>query len=382
MEDDEYYGDVFSDPPITPLFLSTKPKNGYTFVHYGDIVPKWGNECFSWKTTYAYRLLPKEKREIIDNKIRAITAEEAEATEEIIRNKLYGSKEVGYVVDIDGPLLLMPISSGFKYEWRNVFIDEEKPLFQQFADIHDDKNILDFANKYGYLHHKPIISFNSIGAYAKLESTDFWKQEIALINKFLQIWGDCEDNKPVGEYIEQKKYEKVPGFRDYEEKRIFFYINVERPGYVLPWSNFVDLPYIMEESERDTVFRALAAFLDMRIAEEFPMNPQHVLQEDGTFKSYLIPQTLLGAIWLNLSQTFFKDGDEFTESRRSFLTGIYYFKKYLSKRTCGKHSGKYYHEKEKCKFRTQKNNIKKAEAEGRTIKPDRKGKTKFIVDEF
>ena len=333
---EEYEG--YIDAPTEPYFVASRPAGGYKLVYAGDMIP-------------ASSIFPTTSSFMVE-------AESKDGTWNRKAPNGYRSR------------LLLPI--GDSYERKNLFSTgeySEGAFFQRFANLQSDEEILVFANGYGYLSEPPFIKGE--GCKGCLESLDLWKKEIKIINIVLQILADCEDRKPLRKYFTRLEYSN-------EEKVIHFPINViEEWG----WGKTCRIKYIAIESEMETVRRCLAAFLDKRL-DELGVSLKHFLKEDGAFESCLMPKTLLGAIWLNLSQSFFRDGNTDMIFRRCFLTGNYYPEKELSIRRKGKNKGRYYHPDNKQKFYTQQNNIKKAEAEGRTIKPDRKGKTKFIVDEI
>jgi hypothetical protein len=332
----------FIDAPQVPLFFSPVPSGGFRLIEacspipFNSVFPVTGGERV-FMTAY-----PRKE----------------ECSEEAAE-KFH-------------PLLLLPV--GPEKEAINAYhqyFNEQEPLFQQFAKLETDNDILAFAGTYGQL--KRGVSADMTGENKVFfESLNLWRGEISLVRQFLQILGDFEMSQNLGKYfkfMEGKILFMVHGKKGIAGKNIFLTI---KPA----------------ETVKDTVYRGMATFLDEKLREA-PLTVSHGLG-DGKVKSYLTPLSLRGALWLQISQAFFGDGPKEAKVRRCVLTGDYFRvendakEKIMWLKKTGPLKGHYYHKDMADRFTEQKRKRDKAAREGKTVKEGRKGATKFLVgfDEF
>lgn len=269
------------------------------------------------------------------------------------------------------PLLLMPV--GPHREAINTFhsfFNGEEPLFQQFARLGTNESILEFAGKFGQLKQDIVSALFAGKVY--LESLDFWKREISMLRQLLEVWGVYETNKDIDKYLK------------FEGERVIFLPH----GKMLPFVKNIVFPLVPGESKRETLYKCLASFIDIKM-KEAPLTVSHGWGDD-TLMSYLTPLTLQGAIWLQASQAFFKDGPKEWEVRRCVLTGDFYRvendagEKIMWRKKTGPLKGHYYHRAMADRFFEQKRKRNRAAEKGKAVKEGRKGATKFLVgfDDF
>lgn len=269
------------------------------------------------------------------------------------------------------PLLLLPVGS--HKEAINTFhpyFNGQEPLFQQFAKLETNEDILEFAGRYGQLK-QGIVSTPAEGK-TFLESMNLWKGEISLVRQFLKILGDYEMRQNLDKYIK------------YMEGKILFMVH---GGKRIAGEN-IFLTIKPAETISQTIYRGMATFIDKKM-KEAPLTVSHGWG-DGKVRAYLTPLSLRGALWLMLSQIFFGDGPKEAKVRRCVLTGGYYRevdgtgKRIMWLKKTGPLKGHYYHRDMADRFTEQKRKRERAAREGKTVKEGRKGATKFLVgfDEF
>lgn len=312
--------DGYLDPPVEAVFFNAVPERGFKIVERGAIIPapEGGNLN----------------------------------VEAIPRAGERGKK------------LLLPVG-GFTSA-RNCYFEKDSPLFQRFADLKSEADIVSFASKYGQLCDSSL-SWN--GETIWLESLTTWETEISLMYFIMGVISDFEAKKDVGRYIERRGEEVV---------------------FPLRWAHqgkttaVPSMRFIPSEEKRNTLYRGLVRFFNLKLGE-CPLIAVHSIREDYSkdpIRSFLEPLSLKGAVWLQFSQSFFRDGPNDIMARRDFLTGRYYPESELSLRTAGPHKGQMYHPAMKRRFYSQKHTRIEAVQEGKTVKQYRKGKTEFIVEEF
>lgn len=336
MEDYE----VYQDPPRANLFYNPVPSKGFRLVKIGskfsigDIQPISG-DAPGWK------LLAME------------------------RGKDYTQEEAKKL----NTMLLLPVG---KIDYQiNIFHEFSNldgiPIFVQFSKLNTDEDILQFAATYGQLIHG--VKSDDCGQVF-LESLQFWKNEISLVRQALTIWSSLDAGEPVDRYLKTAK-----------DKVIFLLDGGSAFRSVI-------LPAIQSESKAETVKRGLAQFLDQKMYE-YPATVAHATEErkirgKGTvripYRSFIRPTSLISAIWLQISQSFFKDGEKDIIARRCFLTGDFFAESAMRQRNAEPFKGQYYSIRGMRNFQRQKNRRIEAAAEGKEVKPDRKGVMQFLVD--
>lgn len=325
----------YLDPPTEGVFFNAKPERGYRLVESGTVVD---GDFLPVKGSPKTKVLPREGELpglLLLPIGRRITARNAYFVEEEEKGKGRGRKK-----------------------------DFPKAFFQRFAELESDEEILTFASEFGPLRPGIPLDFGKNGQIeaARLESVSEWKLEASFVRAALRLIGDHDDSKDLSGYISR--------FKD----SVILKIHAESKG------ENIKIPIVVGETLKRTVYRGLVVFFN-RMTKRYPSTPQRILYGDSA-RSVFVPENLLAAVWLQASQAFFHDGPSKTQPRRCFVSGFYFKEEDLAVREAGPHKGRLYHPGMKHRFYQQKNAQKKAEARGREIKPGRKGKTEFLVDEF
>ncbi|MGI6784144.1 MAG: hypothetical protein ACOX5A_07930 [Aminivibrio sp.] len=251
-----------------------------------------------------------------------------------------------------------------KNVYHRAFDEDYKPLFQRFAGLEDEGEILEFANIFGQLRQEARTDLTEGRGKTYLEPLSFWESEIETMRSLLAAWGAYEVDKDIDSWVR------------FRHGRVFF-------------GTFKgSLPIVTSESKRETLFRCIAIFIDEKL-KDCPLIVSHGWGT-GIVRSYLEPLSLQGALWLQLSQAFFNDGPKEEVVRRDVLTGDYYRerdangKKVMRKKTTGPYKGHCYHRDIADRFYEQKRKRDRAAEEGRVVKESRRGRTEFLVgfDEF
>lgn len=333
---------VYQDPPRANMFFSPVPSKGFKLVKIGsevsigDIQPISG-DASGWK------LLVME------------------------RGKDYTQEEAKKL----NTMLLLPVG---KIDYQiNIFHEFSNldgiPIFVQFSKLNTDEDILQFAATYGQLIHG--VKSDDCGQVF-LESLQFWKNEISLVRQVLTIWSSLDAGEPIHQYLKPHV----------EKDKVLFLISGDYASCTVP------LKAIQSETKRETVKRGLAQFIDQKMLE-YPATVAHGVEERKIrggetvkipYRSFLRPTSLISAIWMQISQSFFRDGEKDIIARRCFLTGDFFAESAMRQRNAEPFKGQYYSIRGMRNFQRQKNRRIEAAAEGKEVKPDRKGAMQFLVD--
>ena len=338
MED---YQDIYQDPPRANMFFSQVPSGGFRLVKIGSEVSISDVQPISGDAP-GWNLIAME------------------------RGKDYSQEEARKL----NSLLLLPVGRidhqiNIYHEYSNL---DGIPLFTQFSKLNTDEDILQFASTYGQL--KDGVKADIFSGQVFLEPLHFWKNEISLVKQSLTIWSSLDAGEPVHQYLKP------------EGDKIFFFISGDYASCT------IILRAIQSESKAETVKRGLAQFIDQKMYE-YPATVAHADEvrkiRDGetvriSYRSFLRPTSLISAIWLQISQSFFKDAEKDIIARRCFLTGDFFAESAMRQRNAGQYKGQYYSIRGMRNFDRQKNRRIKAGLEGREVKPDRKGAMQFLVD--
>ena len=354
MED---YQDIYLDPPRANLFFNPVPRRGFRLVSFGDMIPIDDVAMFPGSVLGCYVVAVERGKKY--------TKEFAEMLKKPSLQKF------------NTPLLL-PVGGFEKVRiiFYHKYSDKDGvPLFSQFSKLETDEDILQFACKYGQLKKQKEefeIDSDKRDYFAEyfLESLQFWKSEISLVKQALTIWSSLEAREPVHQYLKP------------EGDKVLFFISGENSG------KRVTLKAIQNESKTETVKRGLAQFIDIKMLE-YPATVAHGVEERKIrggetvkipYSSFIRPTSLISAIWLQISQSFFKDGERDIIARRCFLTGDFFAESAMRQRNAEPFKGQYYSIRGMRNFQRQKNRRIEAAAEGKEVKPDRKGAMQFLVD--
>ena len=350
---------VYQDPPRANLFFNPVPRRGFRLVSFGDMIPIDDVAMFPGSVPGCYVVAVERGKKY--------TKEFAEMLKKPSLQKF------------NTPLLL-PVGGFEKVRiiFYHKYSDKDGvPLFSQFSKLETDEDILQFACKYGQLKKQKEefeIDSDKRDYFAEyfLESLQFWKSEISLVKQALTIWSSLEAREPVHQYLKPHV----------EKDKVLFLISGDYASCTVP------LKAIQSETKRETVKRGLAQFIDIKMLE-YPATVAHANEErkvrgKGTvripYRSFLRPTSLISAIWLQISQSFFKDGERDIIARRCFLTGDFFAESAMRQRNAEPFKGQYYSIRGMRNFQRQKNRRIEAAVEGKEVKPDRKGAMQFLVD--
>ncbi len=333
---------VYQDPPRANMFFSQVPSGGFRLVKIGSEVSISDVQPISGDAP-GWNLIAME------------------------RGKDYSQEEARKL----NSLLLLPVGRidhqiNIYHEYSNL---DGIPLFTQFSKLDTDEDILQFAANYGQLING--VKFDNCGQLF-LEPLQLWKNEISLVRKALTIWSSLEAREPVHQYLKPHV----------EKDKVLFLISGDYASCT------IILRVIQSESKAETVKRGLAQFIDQKMYE-YPATVAHATEERKIrggetviipYRSFLRPTSLISAIWLQISQSFFRDGEKDIIARRCFLTGDFFAESAMRQRNAEPFKGQYYSIRGMRNFQRQKNRRIEAAAEGKEVKPDRKGAMQFLVD--
>lgn len=257
---------------------------------------------------------------------------------------------------VGGGMLLLP--KGGSKKSVNVFhefFNAGRPLFSIFAGLDSAEDVLAFADQHGQL--RPGFSLNLSTGVVGLEPIALWEREIRFMRGIVEAWSALEAGEDCGRYLAPR------GSQVHLRVRDWIIASVEHD---------------MSESKAQTLHRLLWRAIDQK-TWECDYTIAHG-REDGRVRSRLVARDLLSALWLQLSQSFFRDGEEDVMAHRCCLTGKYFARKDMSKRTEAPFKGELYAKESKKKFEQQKRARVLALEQGKAVKEDRKGRTEFLVD--
>ena len=349
---------VYQDPPRANLFFNPVPSGGFRLVSFGDMIPiDEVDSPFPGKLPGCY----------------VVAVEEGKRYTKKFAEML---KVKPSLQEFNTPLLL-PVGRidheiNVYHKYSNL---DGIPLFTQFSKLETDDDILRFASIFGHLKKQKKtlnVNFDNRDYFAEyvLEPLQLWKNEISLVKQALTIWSSLEAREPVHQYLKP------------EGDKVLFFISGENSG------KRVTLKAIQNESKTETVKRGLAQFIDQKMLE-YPATVAHGVEERKIrggetvkipYSSFIRPTSLISAIWLQISQSFFKDAEKDIIARRCFLTGDFFAESAMRQRNAEPFKGQYYSIRGMRNFQRQKNRRIEAAAEGKEVKPDRKGVMQFLVD--
>jgi len=256
-----------------------------------------------------------------------------------------------------GGLLLCPV--GRKEAARNSYFPRgETPIFAEFAALMDDDGKIRaektslFAAEFGSLEDTGVVASRADNVL--LESFGFWCREISRMRILLDAVARFEDKKPGDDLLRRRGDSVILGD--------------------------IAVPFVASESRSDMLHRCIVAYINGRLREH-SVRQQYLATEKGV-RSILEPTTLLGAMWVQVAQSFFKDGPMERLAARSFVTGEYHPRQDMKVRQVGPNEGRLYHPADRNKFYRRKNRRIVAASEGKVVKEKRKGRTEFLVEEF
>lgn len=217
-----------------------------------------------------------------------------------------------YKEELTDPLLL---PQGQCTKARNVYFEGKSPLFSTFAELKQDKNtgdtladkkaiennILAFANDYGFLYGLPEVLVDRAGhKVVLLESVLEWEFEINLVNIGIQIMTSIDIEEKTKQKQFKAKVKALPA-----GKRV---VSIEPMFTSGEMGITLQVPYEEGQSEEMSIKMAIVDFFNKQLCK-YPTVPSYGVMGSGRFYSYFWPSSLIGAIWLQMAQTVFKDGN-------------------------------------------------------------------------
>jgi len=269
--------------------------------------------------------------------------------------------------------LLLPKSRGLILSAP--FFKVGKPLFQLFANLSSESQIINFANAYGQL-----LPFSNDSGHIlfpnafiqdqtevwELESISLWKREIKEMKQMINAVGCYEQGGEAERFVRTCNDEQQEDFLTNEF--LFYELDVGSPFLFKAEKD--DLPH-------DVLLQGIMEFFDYKLFT-YPSTPFY-MDKEGHPQSHLLPHSLAGMLWLQFAQSFFKDGPEYMTARRCFYCGQYDTED-MRQRKNGPFAGLWYHER--C-YRTERARIrreKKAQEQGKKIRKYR-GRKRFLTEE-
>lgn len=261
----------------------------------------------------------------------------------------------------EGEKLLCPVGEALKV--RKSYFDIDKvPLFQEFANLKTEDEIVEFANKYGTLQGRMsiLVSLSSKGGVVYLEPISDWACEINLVRtalKLIEIYENSSWDNDL-KVIEAGKVLALYGIEGTP-------FSIEGPK---PPKRGVDVNF----------FNLLLVMFFNRQLREHQSYPGYGFDSRGHFTSAIYPTSLASAMWLQLAQSFFGDAPSERMAKRCFICGSFGSKANMRKRFKGEHRGRYYHIGCYETLKRRKHREKKAGMEGRS--PKERQRKQFFVD--
>jgi len=338
----EIFEDIYLEPLGEAKFVSLIPKLGFTVIKSGETL----------KTPPAYAA----------NKVEtALRLNVAKNGYVALPLQAEGYALADAIKKFEGEKLLCPVGEALKV--RKSYFDIDKvPLFQEFANLKTEDEIVEFANKYGTLQGRMPVLLGLGGGVVFLESVSDWSREINLIRTALKL----------AEIYENRSWDND--------------LKVIEAGKVLALYGIEGTPFSIEGPKPPkrgvdvNFFNLLLVMFFTRQLREHQSYPGYGFDSRGHFTSAIYPTSLASAMWLQLAQSFFGDAPSERMAKRCFICGQWGSKDSMRKRREGKYSGGYYHIGcyESLKKRNQRK--KKAEMEGRSRK--RRRRKQFLIDSF
>jgi len=295
----EKENEIFLDAPNRGFFFNPVPSEGFELVSGRDEIPDassffrmdWPPFLMSGGVNI---LFPEHLFEKVQNGSGIALPHEV------------GEKIGTLVEEIPRKTLLFP--KGEVKGERNAFFEEDKePLFQKFANLKTKEEIQSFAGEYGCLYKKPEWQQDKEGkTIFFLESVETWKREIDALNIALQAVIIFEAGQ-------------IPKFR-FEPDNANQYIYI-RPALKSGGTSTVLFAAYLEGIPEEKIFKIAVARLFNKKLQENPSVPAYRIGKAGQIEPFFHPQSLAAAIWLQLAQSFFKDGPADQIAKRCHICG-------------------------------------------------------------
>jgi len=339
----ETFEDTYLEPLGEAEFVTLVPKLGFKVIKSGETLKSPPNLAAN-KVEIALRL------NVVKNGYVALPLQ-AEGY------------DLDYAIKkFEGEKLLCPAGEALKV--RKSYFDIDKvPLFQEFANLKTEDEIVEFANKYGTLQGKTsiLVSLSTKSGVVYLESVSDWACEINLVRTALKLI-EIYENSSWGSDLKVIEAGKGGGLYNIEGTSFCVEGPPPKPG--------VD----------EGVFRLLLVRFFNGQLREHQSYPGYGFDSAGHFTSAIYPTSLASAIWLQLAQSFFGDAPNERMAKRCVACGQWGKKDDMRKRRKGEYKGKYYHKECYEPFKKRNQRERKAEQEGRPLKKRRR--KQFLIDSF
>lgn len=339
----------FLEPLGEAVFSSLVPQEGFKFVSAGELLempPPYGVN----RVQTAIRMsLPLQKLGYVVLPFNKEGHDLEQALEEV------QGKEIK---------LLCPVGELLRVQ-RGFFDISDTPLFQKFAKLTNEEEVLVFASQYGSLHGRMSIlqSLSPKGGAVYLESVSDWACEINLVKTALKLI----------EIYENRSWDR--DLKVIDAGKIGATYGIEGTSFC------VEGPPPKSEEMDEGVFRLLLVKFFNGQLRRHQTNVGYGFDHAGRFTSAIYPTSLGGAIWLQLAQSFFGDAPNERMAKRCYICGQYGNKGVMRKRGDGEYKGRYYHVGCYESFKKRKQREEKAEREGRAPRK-RRSRRLFLVDSF
>lgn len=200
------------------------------------------------------------------------------------------------------PPFLVPIDDDPARKESQRLLSLNTKLFLEFSELSPEKEgVLAFANKYGMLTNGELWVRLANKREIFVESLSFWRNEIEELSSAVHIW-EALQNNDVSSFEDKFKIDDSKGvifFKDEATKRLAIHRSKENSQYQRFLSADVKtrLGILLQQHVNKKLNTYSFAF-----PAEMSANPQVLLDDEGVFRTYLQPQTLLSAIWVQFLQ--------------------------------------------------------------------------------
>jgi len=267
------------------------------------------------------------------------------------------------IKDVQGKEIKLLCPVGELLSVKRDFFDGDVPLFQQFANLADEDEMLDFASRHGSLYSKITVleSLSPNGGAVYLESISDWYDEINLVKTALKLI----------EIYENRSWAK--DLKVIESGVVGALYGIEGTSFCVEGP-----PPKATGKVDEAIFRLLLVMFFNDKLRRHQTTVGYGLDRAGGFISAIYPSSLASAIWLQLAQSFFGDAPNERMAKRCFICGQYGNKASMRKRSKGEFKGRYYHISCYAIFKQQKYRERTAKKEKRTFRGRRR--KQFLVD--
>ncbi len=365
----EKENEIFLDAPNRGFFFNPVPSEGFELVSGRDEIPD-ASSFFRIDSPFLMSggvniLFPEHLFEKVQNGSGIALPHEV------------GEKIGTLVEEIPRKTLLFP--KGEVKGERNAFFEEDKePLFQKFANLKTKEEIQSFAGEYGCLYKNPEWQQDNQGkTIFFLESVEKWQNEINAINIALQAIV----------IFEEGRFSNFD-FRPDMEKTCIRIRPALKSGGTSGWPasfTFLFAPYV-EGIPKEKIFKIAVAGLFNEKLQKNPSFPAYGIGKAGEIEPFFHSQSLAAAIWLQLAQSFFKDGPADQIAKRCHICGKWgkAYKEWddtitldtdiWGQRRKGPYAGLYYHKLCDKAERMREYRERKAAEEGRELRKRKRTK--------